>query len=113
MPDIRMSTLLRAISLTKPGRVSATRSLPLGAVSSDRFEGAVGAMAVSHTIITALGVPGGDAVADDEALTMLGVQGGATYLLRPDDHVSARWTTLVPDAVHAALRRAASLKESP
>ncbi|MEX1168340.1 MAG: FAD-dependent oxidoreductase [Hydrogenophaga sp.] len=43
---------------------------------------------------------------DGLAAQRLGAQPGSVYLIRPDQHVAARWRSVHPAAVHAALRRA-------
>ncbi len=42
----------------------------------------------------------------------LGEAGQAVYLLRPDQHVAARWTVYEPEAVIAAFRRATAREEA-
>ena len=50
------------------------------------------------------------AAADGQAWARYGVRhAGAAYLLRPDQHVCARWQQLGPDRLHAALRAAHGL----
>jgi 3-(3-hydroxy-phenyl)propionate hydroxylase len=59
----------------------------------------------------AAGAPAGLAVVVDHkglAAQRFDAQPGTTYLLRPDQHVAARWRRLDPAAVHAAVARATS-----
>jgi 3-(3-hydroxy-phenyl)propionate hydroxylase len=53
---------------------------------------------------TARGVPAAAVV--DPALARLGLDGAAAWLVRPDQHVVARWSDATPAALDAAIRRA-------
>ena len=54
------------------------------------------------------------ATADGQAWARYGVrQAGAAYLLRPDQHVCARWIQLTPDRLQAALQRAHGMDAAP
>jgi 3-(3-hydroxy-phenyl)propionate hydroxylase len=54
------------------------------------------------------GPPGWRVIEDAQLLARQRYDGspGTTYLLRPDQHVAARWRTPTVDKVRAALRRA-------
>jgi 3-(3-hydroxy-phenyl)propionate hydroxylase len=56
----------------------------------------------------ALDIPGLQVIVDNQGLVAKRYDAtpGTTYLLRPDQHVVARWRTLNANAVHAALARA-------
>jgi len=62
------------------------------------------ALAEADAPIDVVRVPGGEGGA--LAAARYGARDGTTYLLRPDQHVCARWRAPTADAVHAARRRA-------
>lgn len=63
---------------------------------------------VDTVTVTRNGPPGGATVVDPDgtAFRRWGASGGAVYLVRPDQHVAARWRTPEPAAIGVALARA-------
>jgi 3-(3-hydroxy-phenyl)propionate hydroxylase len=73
----------------------------------DAMQPAIQALVGGHTGVCTLAVP-----CDGVAAQRYDARPGTAYLLRPDQHVAARWRSLDVAAVHAAVARSLALAPS-